>query len=82
MAKSVTRPFGVRDKVGYLFGDFGCNLSFQLLSGYLMLYVTQGMGLTTGHWAIIVLVAKQPTVIFALENQAFKHIKISYRLQM
>ena len=58
MAKSVTRPFGVRDKVGYLFGDFGCNLSFQLLSGYLMLYVTQGMGLTTGHWAIIVLVAK------------------------
>ena len=58
MEKQQTRPFGTRDKVGYLFGDFGCNMSFQLLSSYLMLYVTQGMGLTTGHWAIIVLLAK------------------------
>lgn len=58
MEKKQTRPFGARDKVGYLFGDFGCNMSFQLLSGYLMLYVTQGMGLSTGDWAIIVLLAK------------------------
>lgn len=43
-AKAVDRPFGVRDKVGYLFGDFGCNMSFTLLSSYLMLYMTQGMG--------------------------------------
>ena len=52
------RPFGIRDKVGYLFGDFGCNMSFQLISSYLMLYMTQGMGLSTEHWAIIVVVAK------------------------
>lgn len=57
-AKAVDRPFGVRDKVGYLFGDFGCNMSFTLLSSYLMLYMTQGMGLSTDHWAIIVIVAK------------------------
>lgn len=53
-----SRPFGIRDKVGYMFGDFGCNMSFQLLSSYLMLFVTQGLKITTGHWAIIVLVSK------------------------
>lgn len=52
------RPFGVRDKIGYLFGDFGCNMSFQLISSYLMLFVTQGMGLTMAHWSIIVIIAK------------------------
>lgn len=56
--KTIDRPFGVRDKIGYLFGDFGCNMSFQLISSYLMLFMTQGMGLSVDHWAIIVLVAK------------------------
>ena len=52
------RPFGIKDKVGYLFGDFGCNMSFQLLSSYLMLFVTQGLGLSMAHWSIIVIVSK------------------------
>ena len=60
-AKAVDRPFGVRDKVGYLFGDFGCNMSFTLLSSYLMLYMTQGMGLSTDHWAISLLSQKCST---------------------
>ena len=52
------RPFGARDKVGYMMGDFGCNMSFQLIGTYLMLFVTQGMGLSLVDWTIIVIVAK------------------------
>lgn len=52
------RPFGIRDKVGYMMGDFGCNMSFQLIASYLMLFMTQGMGLKMAHWAIIVIVTK------------------------
>lgn len=52
------KPFGLSDKVGYLFGDFGCNMSFQLVTSYLMLFVTQGLGISTAHWAIIVVIAK------------------------
>lgn len=56
--EKIERPFGTRDKVGYMFGDFGCNMSFQLLSSWLMLFVTQGLGLTMAHWSIIVIVSK------------------------
>ena len=52
------RPFGARDKVGYMMGDFGCNMSFQLIGTYLMLFVTQGMGLSLVDWTIIVIIAK------------------------
>ena len=52
------RPFGARDKVGYMMGDFGCNMSFQLISTYLMLFVTQGMRLSLVDWTIIVIIAK------------------------
>ena len=54
----IDRPFGKRDKIGYMMGDFGCNMSFQLISSFLMLFVTQGLGLTMGHWSIIVIVSK------------------------
>ena len=37
--------FGLRDKIGYMMGDFGCNMSFQLVSSYAMIYFTQGSGL-------------------------------------
>ena len=53
-----TSAFGVKDKIGYTLGDFGCNMSFQLISSYAMIYFTQGMGLSLGAWAIIVVLAK------------------------
>lgn len=56
--KAIERPFGMRDKIGYMMGDFGCNMSFQLISSFLMLYMTQGMGLSLASWSIIVLLAK------------------------
>lgn len=56
--KQKLTPFGARDKIGYMMGDFGCNMSFQLISSYAMIYFTQGMGLSLGDWAIIVVLAK------------------------
>ncbi|MEH7120590.1 glycoside-pentoside-hexuronide (GPH):cation symporter [Neobacillus vireti] len=34
------RPFGFRDKVGYLFGDFGNDFFFGLVGSFLMVYYT------------------------------------------
>ncbi len=40
------RPFGIRDKLGYLFGDFGNDFSFLLASNYLMVFYTKVLGLS------------------------------------
>ena len=34
------RPFGIRDKVGYLLGDFGNDFFFLLTSAFLMVFYT------------------------------------------
>lgn len=52
------RPFGIRDKIGYAFGDMGCNFSFQLVSSYMYLFYTQCIGLSAKHWAWIIIVSK------------------------
>lgn len=33
------RPFGIRDKLGYMFGDFGNDFSFIFASSYLMVFI-------------------------------------------
>lgn len=40
-----TRPFGLRDKLGYMFGDFGNDFSFIFASSYLMVFYTKVLGL-------------------------------------
>ncbi len=55
---SKLRPFGIRDKIGYAFGDFGCGLSFSLVSNYMFLFYTQCIGLSAKHWAWIIIVSK------------------------
>lgn len=52
------KPFGMRDKIGYAFGDMGCNFSFQLVSSYMYLFYTQCIGLSAKHWAWIIIVSK------------------------
>jgi len=37
---STHRPFGMRDKIGYLMGDFGNDFFFILVSSYLMVFYT------------------------------------------
>ena len=36
----MTKPFGMRDKIGYLFGDFGNDFTFVLSSSFLMKFYT------------------------------------------
>ncbi len=57
-AETKLRPFGMRDKIGYAFGDMGCNLSFSLISSYMFLFYTQCIGLSAKHWAWIIIVSK------------------------
>ncbi len=52
------KPFGMSDKIGYAFGDMGCNFSFQLVSTYMYLFYTQCIGLSSAHWAWIIIVSK------------------------
>lgn len=52
------KPFGMRDKIGYAFGDFGCNMSFAFINNYLMLFYVTCMGIKAKHFAVIILIAK------------------------
>ena len=40
------RPFGIRDKIGYMFGDFGNDFSFLFASNYLMVFYTKVLGIS------------------------------------
>ena len=52
------RPFGIRDKVGYALGDLGCNLSFSLISAFMLDFYTQYIGIPGAIWSIIIIVTK------------------------
>lgn len=40
------RPFGLRDKIGYLLGDLGNDFTFLFASNYLMIFYTKVLGLS------------------------------------
>lgn len=40
------RPFGIRDKLGYMFGDFGNDFTFILSSSFMMVFYTNVMGVS------------------------------------
>ena len=51
-----TRPFGIRDKLAYAAGDFGCNMSFALkgtLQTFWLVYMTMETGLLAALLAIV-----------------------------
>lgn len=62
MEKSLTlaekRSFGFRDILGYFMGDFGCNMSFTLISSYMFLFYTQYIGISLAHYSIVILITK------------------------
>ena len=39
--ESNVRPFGIRDKIGYMFGDFGNDFTFIFASSFLMVFYTK-----------------------------------------
>ena len=52
------RPFGIRDKLGYLFGDFGNDFFFILVSAFLMVYYTDVFHISAATVGILFLVAR------------------------
>lgn len=59
MNRSTTvRPFGIRDKVGYLFGDFGNDFTFIFSTMMLMKFYTDVMGVSAGVVGFIMTVAR------------------------
>lgn len=58
MAEQATRPFGVRDKLGYLFGDFGNDFTFILSTTILMKFYTDVMGISAGVVGAVMMIAR------------------------
>ena len=52
------KPFGIRDKVGYMFGDFGNDFTFILSSMMLMKFYTDVMGVEVGLVGIMMMAAR------------------------
>lgn len=56
--KTNVRPFGFRDKIGYMFGDFGNDFTFIFASTYLMVFYTKVLGISAAMVGVLFLVAR------------------------
>lgn len=56
--KTSERPFGMRDKLGYLFGDFGNDFTFILSSSFLLKFYTDVMGVEAAVVGVIMMIAR------------------------
>jgi len=56
--KTALRPFGMKDKLGYMFGDFGNDFTFILSSMFLMKFYTDVMGISAGVVGIVMMAAR------------------------
>ena len=52
------RPFGLRDKLGYLFGDFGNDFTFILSASFLLKFYTDVMGVAPWVVGLIMTLAR------------------------
>ena len=43
---SKPKPFGIKDKIGYMCGDFGNDFTFLFASSFLMIFYTKVLGLS------------------------------------
>lgn len=56
--EKTVRPFGWRDKVGYMFGDFGNDFTFLFASTFLMIFYTKVLGISMGLVGTLFLTAR------------------------
>lgn len=52
------KPFGMADKLGYMFGDFGNDFTFILSSSFLMKFYTDVMGVSAAVVGLMMMVAR------------------------
>lgn len=55
---TTVRPFGIRDKVGYLCGDLANDFTFMFSSTYLMKFYTDVLGVSSAIVGVLFLVAR------------------------
>lgn len=65
------RPFGLRDKIGYPFGDWGNDFTFLFATTYLMVFYTNVAGLNPAHVGTLFLAAR---VLDAFTDVAWGHL--------
>lgn len=53
-----SRPFGLKDKIGYMFGDFGNDFTFIFASSFLMVFYTKVLGISGAAVGTLFLVAR------------------------
>ena len=56
--KTRIRPFGWRDKLGYMFGDFGNDFTFILQSTFFLIFYTNVMGINAAHVGTLLFAAR------------------------
>ena len=54
----IVKPFGFKDKIGYMFGDFGNDMTFLLSSSFLMKFYTDVMDVDGYIVGIIMMIAR------------------------
>jgi len=52
------RPFGIRDKIGYMLGDLGNDFTFIFASTYVMIFYSKVMGINTGIIGTMFLISR------------------------
>ena len=58
MENTKVKPFGIKDKLGYLFGDFGNDFTFILSSSFLLKFYTDVMGVEAAVVGVVMMVAR------------------------
>lgn len=57
-SSNAVRPFGMADKIGYAFGDFGNDFTFMLSSMFMMKFYTDVMGVSAGIVGLLMMAAR------------------------
>ena len=58
MSTNNTKPFGIKDKLGYMFGDFGNDFTFILASMIMMKFYTDVMGVSAALVGTLMMTAR------------------------
>lgn len=58
MEENKIRPFGLRDKIGYMFGDFGNDFTFIFAGTFLMVFYTKVLGISAAAVGTLFMVAR------------------------
>ena len=56
--QKIAKPFGFKDKLGYLFGDFGNDFTFIFSSSFLLKFYTDVMGVSAAAVGVVMMIAR------------------------